>query len=159
MNNFSTGTHSLPNLYNAESHAYLESSDDIPFFPGPSVQVSCRRCCSKGNIDAIFPSSLDDILNPKFRIELKGVEVVVELDVVVSSSFTFEIPLFKLPKLPFGPTGIAIPGFSAGLNVDVVLIFELSAAVDLSGGFYIKIPDGSFFEIDVNAGAAHNEKL
>ena len=81
----------------------------------------------------------------------------MELDVVVAAEFSFEIPLFKLP--PFGPTGIDIPGFKAGLFVDLVLLFELSASVDLSGGFYMKIPDGSFFEIDISAEGAHSEQL
>ncbi|CAI4217163.1 unnamed protein product [Parascedosporium putredinis] len=104
----------------------LFNSSDITLFPGPSIEVVCRNCCSKGSVDATFPSDLTDIVNPKFRIDLTGVEALVELDV-------------------------------AGLFVDLVLQFELSGEVDMSGGFYFKIPDGSFFEIDITEEGLHSE--
>ena len=131
-------------------------SSDIVLFPGPSIEVICKKCCSKGSVEATFPSDLQDIVNPKFRIDLVGVEALVELDVVVSSQSSFQIPFFKLPP---GVANIQLPGFSAGLFIDLVLKFELSAEVDLSGGFYLKIPDGSFFEIDITEDGLHSEDL
>lgn len=107
-------------------------------------------------MEATFPSDLNDIVNPKFRIDLVGVEALVELDVVVSAQSNFQVPLLKLPP---GLANIELPGFKAGLFIDLVLLFELSAEVDLSGGFYLKIPDGSFFEIDITAEGLHSEDL
>lgn len=134
----------------------MVNSSDITLFTGPSIEVVCTRCCSKGSVEATFPSDLNDIVNPKFRIDLVGVEALVELDVVVSAQSNFQVPLLKLPP---GLTNIELPGFKAGLFIDLVLLFELSAEVDLSGGFYLKIPDGSFFEIDITAEGLHSEDL
>ncbi|SPO03300.1 uncharacterized protein DNG_05982 [Cephalotrichum gorgonifer] len=125
----------------------LFNSSDIPLFPGPSIAVVCAKCCSSGSVEATFPSDLTDIVNPKFRVDLRDIEVFVEVDVVVAGGNTFQIPL--LPLLP-GITNLQFPGFRGGLFVDLLLVFQISAEVDLRGGFYVKIPEGSFFEIDID---------
>lgn len=132
------------------------NSTAIPGFPGPSLEVVCANCCSKGGVKATYPGDLEDIINPKFRIDLEDIEVYVELDVVVSDSNQFSIPL--LPFLP-GLTGIELPGIKAGLFVDLLLVFQISGKADLSGGFYIKIPKGSFFEIDISEDADTSQEL
>ena len=123
------------------------NSSLIPVYASPSLAVICAKCCSKGSVEATFPSDLDDIVNPKFRVDLSGVEVYAEVDVIVSDSNQFVVPL--LPFLP-GLTNINLPGLRAGLFIDLLLVFEVSGEADIGGGFYVKIPDGAFFEIDIS---------
>lgn len=132
------------------------TSSLIPFYSGPSIDVVCANCCSKGSAEATFPSDFDDILNPKFRVDLTGVEVYVEVDVIVSDSNQFVVPL--LPFLP-GLTNIELPGLRAGLFIDLLLVFQVSGGVDIRGGFYVKIPDGTFFEIDISEDGDTTQEL
>lgn len=74
----------------------------------------------------------------------------------MSDSNQFTIPL--LPFLP-GLTSINLPGIRAGLFIDLLLVFEISGEADLSGGFYLKIPKGSFFEIDISEDADTSQEL
>lgn len=140
----------------ARSILTFTNSTEIPLFPGPSLAVNCVTCCSKGGVEATFPGDFQDVLNPKFRIDLQDIEVYVEVDVIVSDSNVFSIPL--LPFLP-GLTGIDLPGLKAGLFIDLLLVFQISGEADLRGGFYVKIPSGSFFEIDISEGAETSQEL
>ena len=132
------------------------NSSLIPFYAGPSLAVVCAKCCSKGAVEATFPSDLEDIVNPKFRVDLAGVEVYVEVDVIVSDSNQFVVPL--LPFLP-GLTNINLPGLRAGLFIDLLLVRGVSGAADVRGGFYVKIPDGAFFEIDISEDGDTTQEL
>ena len=134
----------------------LHNSTNIPLFPGPSVAVNCVKCCSKGGVEATFPGDLEDVVNPKFRVDLQDIEVYVEVDVILSDSNTFSIPL--LPFLP-GLTGIELPALKAGLFIDLLLVFQISGEADIRGGFYVKIPQGSFFEIDISEDADTSQDL
>lgn len=132
------------------------NSSLIPTYKGPSLAVVCAKCCSKGAVEATFPSELKDIVNPKFRVDLAGVEVYVEVDVIVSDSNQFVVPL--LPFLP-GLTNINLPGLRAGLFIDLLLVLGVSGAADVRGGFYVKIPDGAFFEIDISEDGDTTQEL
>ena len=132
------------------------NSTNIPLFPGPSLAVVCAKCCTKGGVEATYPDDITDVVNPKFRVDLQDIEVYIELDVIVSDKNKFEIPLLSfLPNLK----NLELGGSRAGLFIDLLLVFEISGKADLHGGFYVKIPKGSFFEIDISEDAKTTQEL
>ncbi|MBE3049975.1 hypothetical protein IMZ48_47240 [Candidatus Bathyarchaeota archaeon] len=128
----------------------------MPRFNGPSITVVCAKCCTKGGVEATYPDNLTDVVNPKFRVDLQDIEAYIELDVIVSDKTQFEIPL--LPFLP-GITSLDLGGSRGGLSIDLVLVFQISGKADLHGGFYLKTPKGSFFEIDITKDAKTSQEL
>jgi hypothetical protein len=121
-------------------------------FAAPPITIICTRCCSKGTIKASLNDD-DQFLNPVLRFDLKGVEVFAELDIILKKEFTFKVTLFEIPP---GTLNFAIPGLDApraGVFFFIDLIFTVSAAVDLNGGFFFKLPDTSFFQASLKDGA------
>ncbi|KAK3375381.1 hypothetical protein B0H63DRAFT_277765 [Podospora didyma] len=50
------------------------------------------------------------------------------------------------------PLGLGFPGLSVGVVFYVDLVFSLSSAIDLEGGFYVKVADGAFMEASIFGG-------
>ena len=99
----------------------------------------------------------DQVVNPTLRFDLAGVQAFIELDVVASGGHTFELPLFRLPP---SPLGIDIPGGpKLGLTFEINLIFNFQASIDLSGGFFFKLPDNAFFEASLLDGTLSDINL
>jgi hypothetical protein len=113
----------------------------------------CAKCCSKGTIKASLNDD-DKLLNPVMRFDLRGVEIFINLDVIIKGEFSFKLTLFELPP---GTFNFAIPGLDeegprAGLFFGIDLIFTVSANVDLNGGFFVKLPDTAFFQASLTDG-------
>lgn len=115
----------------------------------------CTKCCTSGDITASLTD--DTVVNPTLRFDLKGVSAFVELDVVANGDASFNIPLFRIPP---GPLGFSIPnGPSLGLTFQIDLVFNVAANLDLSGGFFVQLPDDAFFEASLLDGALTNVSL
>ena len=94
--------------------------------------------------------TLEDIINPTFRVDLRGFSTFVNLDVLVSGSRTFEVPFFKSPP---GFLNAAIPGVgSIGLILSLNLVVDLSATLDINGGFFVRLPEDAFVEASIFGG-------
>lgn len=94
--------------------------------------------------------SLEDLINPTFRVDLRGFSTFVNLDVLVSGSRTFEVTLIKSPP---GFLNAAIPGVgSIGLILSLNLVVDLSATLDINGGFFVELPEDAFIETSIFGG-------
>ena len=134
-----------PRLTHGFSH-----SGSLPF-AAPPITVICTKCCTKGTVKATLNDD-DSLLNPSLRFDLSGVEAFIELDVVLKTQTTFSLTLLRNPPgvLNFD-TGIP-GGPRAGVFFTLELIISASAAVDLNGGFFFKLPDTAFFEASLKDG-------
>jgi hypothetical protein len=90
----------------------------------------------------------DDIVKPIVRLEFESVEAYVNLGIQSSAGATYAVNLFSSNS----PVGLGLPGLSLGLVFHLDLVFSLSAKVDLTAGFYVKVAEGSYLETDVFTG-------
>jgi hypothetical protein len=90
----------------------------------------------------------EDIIKPTVRLEFEGVEAYVNLGIATSAGATYAINLFTSNS----PVGLGFPGLSLGLVFYLDLVFSLTSAVDLKGGFYVNIEDDAFLETDAFTG-------
>ncbi|KAL1898225.1 hypothetical protein Sste5346_003631 [Sporothrix stenoceras] len=108
-----------------------------------------------GNVDVELNANF--ILQPTVIINLGGVQAYIELDVKADAK------VFEAAELvTSGKLSIDIPGLldvEAGLALALDLVISLDAAIDLSAGFYINFPQGSFIEINVLTSKVVNHKL
>jgi hypothetical protein len=95
------------------------------------------------------------------RFDLSGVEAFVNIDILISGSNSFTVPLFRQPPSPLGIQlpPIGPPAFSLGLIFNIDLVFTVSGSIDVSGGFFIKLPEDAFFEASLFEGALTNVNL
>lgn len=100
------------------------------------------ECWTKGTVAAAV---LEDIFNPVVRLDFVGVEAYIDLAITASAGATYSINLFASDC----STGLGFPGLSLGLVFYLDLVFSISAEIDLTGGFYVKIAEGSFLETNV----------
>jgi len=88
---------------------------------------------------------LEDILDPVVRLEFSGVEAYVNLGIYSNAGATYAINLFASNYAG----GLGFPGLSIGLVFYIDLVFTISASIDLTGGFYVKVAEDSFLETNV----------
>ena len=108
-----------------------------------ALKIVCIECWTRGTVTAKLTT--EDIVKPVVRLEFSGVEAYVNLGVSTSAGATYAINLFSTDN----PTGLGLPGLSVGLVFHLDLVFSLSAAIDLTGGFYVKVADDAFLETSV----------
>ena len=109
------------------------------------MNITCIDCETKGSITAKL---WEDLLHPSLRLQFNGVEAYVLLGLNASASATVSVNLFASNS----PIGLHYPGLSVGVVFFVDLVFSLSATIDMSGGFYIKIADDAFLQADIFGG-------
>jgi len=109
-------------------------------------QVTCIECWTKGVVTANLKN--EDVINPVMRLDFNGVEAFVDLGVKAAGGATYAVNLFSSQD----PSGLGIPGLSLGLMFHLDLVFSLSSDIDLTGGFYVNLADGSFLETEVFTG-------
>lgn len=98
----------------------------------------------------------DEIIDPTLRIEMKGMSAYIELDVIATESMTLSIPL--IPS-PLNLVQSVIRGFDASLGFEINLVFSLTGAVDIHGGFIVDFPDDVFFEAGIFDGVMSSLSL
>ncbi|KAK0722988.1 hypothetical protein B0T26DRAFT_811572 [Lasiosphaeria miniovina] len=125
--------------------SWVNSDAAIGITDTVSLSVVCVDCWTKGTVTAKL---LEDLFDPSVRLEFSAVEAYVDVAVAVTSGATYSVNLFTSNS----PVGLGFPGFSIGLVFYVDLVFSLTAAVDLEGGFYVKVADGAFLEASVFGG-------
>jgi hypothetical protein len=103
----------------------------------------CLECWTKGTVTAKLATQ--NLFKPTIRLEFEGVEAYVNLGIAASAGATYAINLFTSNS----PIGLGFPGLSLGLVFYLDLVFSLSAEIDLSGGFYVKLADDAFLETGV----------
>jgi hypothetical protein len=107
-----------------------------------ALEVICIECWTKGTVTATIS---ENIFKPVVRLDFAGVEAYVDLGIKASAGATYAINLFSSDC----SLGLGFPGLSLGLVFYLDLVFSLSAAIDLTGGFYVKLADGSFLETKI----------
>lgn len=115
--------------------------NDLLVNPLPAITVTCVKCCTSGTITAAIND--DDILEPKFRVDMRDVSALIDVDISASGAATFAIPL--LPS-PAGFLTSLIRGVEADLGFTIDLVFDMQAGLDVRGGFAVDFPDDIFFE-------------
>ncbi|KAK9783547.1 hypothetical protein SCAR479_00106 [Seiridium cardinale] len=110
-----------------------------------ALSITCLECYTKGTVTARL---WEDLFHPTVRLEFNQVEAYVFLGVETSASGTYSINLFASQS----PIGLGFPGLSVGVVFYVDLVFSLSAEIDLTGGFYVKLADDAYLETDIFGG-------
>jgi len=111
-----------------------------------ALAVTCVDCYTKGRVTAKLTD--EAIIDPTVRLEFTGVEAYVDLRVAMSVGATYSLNLFTSES----PIGLGFPGLSVGVVFYVDLVFSLTDAIDLEGGFYVKVADNAFLEASVFGG-------
>lgn len=112
---------------------------------GVSLQVTCIECYTKGMVTA---NLWEDLIDPKLRLEFTDVEAYAFLGVETTAGQTFSLNLFTSNS----PIGLAFPGLSVGVVFFVDLVFSLTEAIDLTGGFHVKLANDAYLEADIFGG-------
>ncbi|CAK7272413.1 hypothetical protein SEPCBS119000_005111 [Sporothrix epigloea] len=97
--------------------------------------------------DVVVELNPNFVTDPTVIIHLDGVKAYIELDVKADAKVFAATELVTSPKL-----SIDVPGLldvKAGLALALDLVVSLDAAIDLSAGFYVNFPQGSFIEVNV----------
>ncbi|KAK9421148.1 hypothetical protein SUNI508_05996 [Seiridium unicorne] len=110
-----------------------------------ALSITCLDCYTKGTVTAQL---WEDLFHPTVKLEFNQVEAYVFLGVETSTSGTYSINLFASQS----PIGLGFPGLSVGVVFYVDLVFSLSAEIDLTGGFYVKLADDAYLETDIFGG-------
>lgn len=135
----------------------LASSNGLNKFlvdPLAVIIVTCVKCCTSGTITAAIND--DDILDPSFRIDLRGMSAFVDLDISATGAATFAIPLLPSPAKFL--TSL-VRGVEADLGFTIDLVFDVQAGLEIRGGFAVAFPDDVFFEAGLFDGAMGNLNL
>lgn len=72
------------------------------------------------------------------QLQFDGLELYVQLDTTFNSGATYTVNLFT----PETPLAITVPGMDIGVWFVLDLILDVSAEIDISSGFHIKLDDG-----------------
>lgn len=110
-----------------------------------SLSVTCLECYTKGTVKARL---WEDLFHPSVRLEFDQVEAYFSLGVETDASGTYSINLFASQS----PIGLGFPGLSVGVVFYVDLVFSLSAEIELTGGFHVKLADDAYLETDIFGG-------
>lgn len=110
-----------------------------------SLSITCLECYTNGTVTAKL---WEDLFDPTVRLEFSQVEAYIFLGVDTTTSGTYSINLFSSQS----PIGLSFPGLSVGVVFYVDLVFGLSAEIDLTGGFYVKLADDAYLETDIFGG-------
>ncbi|KAJ8105199.1 hypothetical protein ONZ43_g7521 [Nemania bipapillata] len=122
------------------------NSSDAGLSENAELSVTCLECYTHGTVTAKVTDK--DIIHPVLRLTFSGVEAYASLGVAASAGQTFSITLFSSDT----PIGIGITGLDVGVVFFVDLVFSLDAAIDLSAGFSVSIPDDAFLEANIFKG-------
>lgn len=90
----------------------------------------------------------EDFFDPTLKFSFKDTEFFANVAVNISASQWVAIDLFASQT----PIGIRIPGLTVGVVFIIDLVFSLTEELDVSGGFWIKVPDDSFIEAGLLSG-------
>ncbi|KAH8668302.1 hypothetical protein BX600DRAFT_253100 [Xylariales sp. PMI_506] len=94
----------------------------------------------------------EDLLDPTVKLEFQGVEAYIFTEVQAHANGTYSINLFASDS----PIGLGIPGLSVGVLFYVDLVFSLLERIDMTGGFYVSIPNGSYLVASIFGGDITN---
>ncbi|KAI0858454.1 hypothetical protein F4860DRAFT_526948 [Xylaria cubensis] len=102
---------------------------------GAEVVVVCEDCHIKGEIDASI--SLEKVV-PALSLSLKGVEVLLDLDVYIGAAATIAVNLVAPAKV-----SLPLPGLNVEALVHLDLVLGVHTELDLSAGVYVSLPEAS----------------
>ncbi|KAM7221395.1 hypothetical protein V8F06_003170 [Rhypophila decipiens] len=125
--------------------SWINSDAALGVTDSVSLSVLCKECYTKGTVSAKLA---EDLIDPTVRLDFHGVEAYVDIDVDISAGAAYALNLFTSQS----PLGLGFPGISVGLVFYVDLVFALTAEVDLSGGFYVAVEEGSYLETSILGG-------
>lgn len=90
------------------------------------------------------------------RIDFEQVGGYYEFDIAATGAATVSIPIFVSEVAADIELGLEV---YAGLVVSVDLVFSVSAAVELHGGFEYSFPEGAFVTVNPISGEIVDQKL
>ncbi|KAI0129694.1 hypothetical protein BJ170DRAFT_284481 [Xylariales sp. AK1849] len=108
------------------------------------LAVRCREGYTKGDINATV--SLANLV-PSLSLSLTDIEAYLDLDVSLGAATTIAVNLFA----PVAPIELPIAGLKVSALVYVDLVLSVEAAIDFTGGIYVKLDEG-LLETDLLAG-------
>ncbi|KAI1432519.1 hypothetical protein GGR50DRAFT_673839 [Xylaria sp. CBS 124048] len=105
-----------------------------------AVSVVCEECHVKGEIEASV--SLEKLV-PALTLDLKDVEVLLDLDVYIGAAATIAVNLVSPAKV-----SLPVPGLNVDALVYLDLVLGVHTELDLSAGVYVSLPSASI-ETDI----------
>ncbi|KAF7559168.1 hypothetical protein G7046_g4976 [Stylonectria norvegica] len=141
-------------LTDSEAFSYSKQNDvlfEIPVSDGAGDQetftVTCIDCSLGGTVSVDFDNEgVFDFLDSTLNITFAETSAHVDLDIAVDGSGTHAFNIWT-SQTPLGSGG---DDFSLGLVFYIDLVFQLSSAIDITGGFEYTIPDGSHVSVDLH---------
>lgn len=109
------------------------------------MTVTCIECRSQGIVTV---EVWEDFFDPTLQFSFKDAEFYVDVAVNISAAQWVAIDLFASQT----PIGIRVPGLTVGVVFIIDLVFSLEEQLDVSGGFWVKLPDEAFIEAGVFSG-------
>lgn len=104
--------------------------------------MRCTECWTKGKVAASLVEEGQDH-DPALRFAFSGVEAYVALDVGVTTALWTSVDLFKSDT----PIGVAHNGSSVGVFFAIDVIFSVSTATQVHGGFWVRLPEGASMDV------------
>lgn len=108
-----------------------------------NLNLKCIECYTKGKVTAKLTTK--KLIKPIVRFDLAGVEAYMKLGVTTTGVLAFSVNLYSSNT----PIGLSVRGLKLGIIFSVDLAFTVSSAMDLEGGFYMKLAEDAFFEVDI----------
>ncbi|KAK7744785.1 hypothetical protein SLS62_010018 [Diatrype stigma] len=109
------------------------------------LTVTCIECTSKG---VATVEVWEDLFDPSLKFSFKDAEFFVNVAVNISAAQWIAIDLFASQT----PIGIRVPGLTVGVVFIIDLVFSLAEELDVTGGFWVKLPDDAFVEAGIFSG-------
>jgi hypothetical protein len=139
----------------------------------PGAVADVAKDILSGDLDSVFDNASSNVSFPMIPVDMDlklaplpavtvhfafddELEVYMMLDTKLALGGTYTINLFSSA----GPFGIAVGNdITAGLAVVLDLILDVHAAVDISGGFHLKLNKGVAIGLDLFSPNVSNFKL
>lgn len=132
-------TYDQATLFTGLAPAAISGDADVNLYIGlPAATI-------EGTVDVSLGADIS--VTPTVRIDLGGLSANVEIEIEADAKICETIELFSSLGLDLAVPGLAEVSAGVGLALDLFVCVD--AAVDLSAGFAISFPAGSFVEIDI----------
>lgn len=101
-----------------------------------------------------FDLEVPEFPETEMEIELRGVDMFVELGVTLSEGLTYTLPLFRSTQL-----GGQVGNVFVGAVVSVDLILSVVASVEVDTGFHLRMDEGVVMKLGLFAREASDLSL
>jgi hypothetical protein len=109
------------------------------------LAVICKTCYTRGDINATV--SLQNLV-PALSLSLTDIEAYLDLEVRLGLATTIAVNLFT----PVAPIELSLAGLKVSAMVYLDLVLGVDAAIDFTGGIWVKIAEKALLETNILSG-------